>query len=336
MAARGGRVHLTSSPVDWYAARAGGVVAYVLLTAAVLLGLTMTSRTRLRRWPRLAIEDVHRFAGLLVGTFVVIHVVTIAIDSYLPFSLASLIVPFISRYRPAWVGLGLVAAELLLALAVTNRLRNRRISYRTWRVAHYLNFAVWTAATVHGMGAGTDRSSPWLLAIEAAAIASVLGATTWRILRGSDLARPIRIVAPAAASAAGLAVALPLALGPLRFHPKPWNATRFTDALDGRIVRELGSTRGLVSMAGSGSGTQRVLVRADLLIAPSRLLSTSFQMEYLPSGAKCAGRVTSIDQDGLGFQASCRLPDGRTRRVNARWADAPGGQLADGTISSAE
>jgi hypothetical protein len=198
-------------------------------------------------------------------------------------------------------------------------------------VAYVLNFAVWAAATVHGMGAGTDRSAPWLLAIDMAAIVSVLAATTWRALRGRSLARPARLAAPAVVAAVALALALPLALGPLRFRPRPWNAGRFTDALDGRIVRQLGSTRGLVSMAGQGSGPQRVLVRADLLIAPDRLLNTAFQMECLPSGATCAGHVTSIDQDGLGFQARCRLGDGRARSVTARWADAPASSAASGS-----
>jgi hypothetical protein len=79
-----------------------------------------------------------------------------------------------------------------------------------------------------------------------------------------------------------------------------------------------------------------VLVRADLLIAPAHLLSTSFQMEYLPSGARCTGRVTSIDDDGLGFRADCRLRSGAVRHVSARWGDSPGGQLTDGTVSSSE
>src|SRR5256714_13721435 len=75
---RGAGVHLTSSPVDWYAARAAGIVAYLLLSAVVVLGLTLSGRRRLPRWPRFALEDVHRFAGILTGTFVAIHVPTIA------------------------------------------------------------------------------------------------------------------------------------------------------------------------------------------------------------------------------------------------------------------
>ena len=145
---------------------------------------------------------MHRFAGLLVGSFVAIHVVTVAIDSWLPFSLSSLVVPFTTRYRPVWVGLGVVAAELLLALAVTNHYR-RRLRYATWRRAHYLNFAVWAAASLHGIGSGTDRSSPWLLAIFAVAVSAVWAAIVWRVGRRSFSAGLIPL-----AGVAGLATAL--------------------------------------------------------------------------------------------------------------------------------
>src|SRR5205807_2628549 len=65
----------------WYAARAGGLLAFALLTASVVLGLTLSGRARLRRWPRFAVEDVHRFAGVLVGAFVGIHVLALLVDT---------------------------------------------------------------------------------------------------------------------------------------------------------------------------------------------------------------------------------------------------------------
>ena len=83
-------MHLTSSPIDWYAARAAGIVAYLLLTAVVSVGVGLAGRMNGKGWPRFAVEDVHRFGGILVGTFIAIHVATIAIDSYLPFSLTSI------------------------------------------------------------------------------------------------------------------------------------------------------------------------------------------------------------------------------------------------------
>ena len=74
--------------------------------------------------------------------------------------------PFTSSYWPLWTGLGVVAAELLLALAVTNHYR-KRISYSLWRRLHYLNFAVWIAATAHGLGAGSDSGSTAFLLLYA-------------------------------------------------------------------------------------------------------------------------------------------------------------------------
>jgi len=320
-------VHLTSSPIDWYAARAAGITAYVLLSGVVLLGLTMAAKKPFARWPRFTVEDVHRFGGLLVGSFVAIHVVTVAIDSWLPFSLQSLVVPFISRYRPIWVGLGIAAAELLIALAVTNHYR-RRLPYSFWRRAHYLNFAVWSAATIHGLGSGTDRSAPWALGMYATAVTTVSAAIVWRAARGR-----IRVWTVAAAgltAAAAVLLVVGLATGPLHFKPRPWNAASFSEPLSGRITQLNGVSRGIVSMVGQGQGLQNVLVRADLLITPRKLLKTSFQMEYLPSGELCTGRVTKVHPTA--FTAICRLPTGGGRKVSAQWQADGSADIAGGLI----
>jgi sulfoxide reductase heme-binding subunit YedZ len=302
-------VHLTTSPLDWYAARAAGIAAYLLVTIVVCLGLTMAGRKPLARWPRFALEEVHRFGGLLVGSFIAIHVATIAVDAYLPFSLTAIVVPFVSGYRTLYTALGIVAAELLLALAVTNRYRER-LPYAFWRRAHYLNLAVWTAATVHGLGSGTDRSTPWLLALFAGSVAAVLGAATLRV-RGRS-----RALAGGVA-AAGVAIVVLLAIGPLRFTPKPWNASSFDASITGRVVQNVGATRGLVSGAATADGAQRALIRADLLLEPRRLDATSFQLEYLPSGLLCTGHVVKVQS--LGFDARCKVPDGSRQSVHASW-----------------
>jgi sulfoxide reductase heme-binding subunit YedZ len=158
---------------EWEAARAGGIVAYVLLSAVVVIGLALAGKERLEGWPRFAIEDVHRFAGMLVGSFVALHVLTIAIDSQAHFSFVQLVVPF----------------ALLVALAIANHYR-KRISCRLWRRLHYLNFAVWLAATWHGIGAGTDSGSAWLLWIYVGAIGAVALLTARRILRAAPPSAP--------------------------------------------------------------------------------------------------------------------------------------------------
>jgi len=185
-------VILAAFTVDWYAARAAGIVAYLLLSSSVVLGLLLAGKERLERWPRFALEDVHRFAGLLAGGFIALHVLTIWIDSQAHLNLAQLIVPFTSSYRPLWTGLGIVAVELLVALAITNRYR-KQISHAVWRRLHYLNFAVWLGATAHGLGAGTDAGSGWFLLLfgVTAGIVALLGAR--RFGRGST---GTRVVAP--------------------------------------------------------------------------------------------------------------------------------------------
>jgi methionine sulfoxide reductase heme-binding subunit len=163
----------------WYTARAGGLLGFALLTASVVLGLGLSGRPRLRHWPRFAVEDVHRFAGLLAGSFVGIHVLALLLDTYVPFSLPQILVPGTASYRPLATALGVVALELLAALAIANRYR-KRLSYRYWRRTHYLNFAVWVLALVHGITSGTDSGTLWAVTLYAVAAAMVAGLVVWR------------------------------------------------------------------------------------------------------------------------------------------------------------
>lgn len=164
----------------WYAARAGGMLAYLLLSASVCLGLLMSGKANPKRWPKFALEDVHRFVGILAGVFVAIHGGALLIDSFVPFSLLQVLVPGTSSYRPLAVGLGVVAAELLVALAISNHYR-RQIPHGVWRRLHMLNFAVWALALVHGVTAGTDATTPWALALYVGSAWSVLTLFFYRV-----------------------------------------------------------------------------------------------------------------------------------------------------------
>jgi predicted ferric reductase len=171
---------IVASATAWYAARAGGILAYLVLTASVAVGLLMSGRARLQRWPRFALEDVHRFLGILAGTFIVIHGGALLLDQFVPFSLGQLLVPGTSSYRPFAVALGVVAAELLAALALTNHYR-KRLPHRLWRRLHMLNFAVWGFALVHGLTAGTDAFTTWALVLYAGSAWLVLALLVHRI-----------------------------------------------------------------------------------------------------------------------------------------------------------
>jgi sulfoxide reductase heme-binding subunit YedZ len=312
---------VSSSPAIWYAARASGVAAYVVLSIVVSLGLTLGKKAQSSRWPRFSVEEVHRFGGLLVGSLIGVHVLAIAADSFLPFSLTQLVVPFTSSYRPLWTGLGIAAAELLLALAITNHYR-RRLPYRFWRRAHYLNFAVWAFASLHGLMGGTDRGAAWLAILYGLCVAAVLMLLLWRF--GG---RATRI----ATAGAVTVVVLPLLIvGPLDRSPARWNAANVDETLTGSVIRNGSQLKEIVSFVGQARSPQRLLVRADLLVAPERLESTSLQLEYLPSGEVCRGRVTNAQ--GESFTGSCRLPNGDERRVEASWAPNDAGTGVNGRI----
>jgi sulfoxide reductase heme-binding subunit YedZ len=172
------------SAIDWYAARSAGVVAYCLLTGGVLLGVLLAGRARLPRWPQFAVTDVHRYVALLTGAFVVLHVYMLLLDRYVHTSLVAVLVPGASSYRPFWVALGTVALELLAAVGVSNLFR-KRLGHARWRRIHYLTFAVWAAATAHGVGAGTDAGAEWLRLLYVVSIGSVAAAVVWRAGRSA-------------------------------------------------------------------------------------------------------------------------------------------------------
>jgi len=200
--------------VAWYVARAGGLVSFGLLTLAVLAGVLLAGRARFADWPRFAVEDVHRFLGLLAGTFLGVHVLGLLADGYLGLPLSALLVPGLSSYRPLATALGVVGAELLLALAVTNRLRGR-LAYTTWRRLHMLNFAVWILALAHGITAGTDSDTSWAITVYLLASGSVAGACVWRLLRVYRAPAWATAIWTGTASIVAAELVLALAVGPL-------------------------------------------------------------------------------------------------------------------------
>src|SRR5262245_24500707 len=167
----------------WYTARGTGVVSLLLLTTVVVLGIGSRSGRPVFGLPRFAVSIVHRDASLIATVLIAIHVTTLLTDPYAHLRLLDLVVPFDAAYRPAWVGLGTTALDLVIAIVVTS-LARRRIGVRAWRTIHWIAYALWPVAWVHGIGSGTDRGSGWYLALAIAAAVAVLAAVAWRLSPG--------------------------------------------------------------------------------------------------------------------------------------------------------
>ena len=139
----------TGGSAYWYLTRSTGAVALLLLTAAVALGVVDVRRWSTPRWPRFVVDSLHRNVSLLAMAFLALHIVTSVLDSFAPISLLDAFVPFAGSYRPFWLGLGAVAFDLLLAVTITSLLR-QRMGYASWRAIHWLTYASWPIALLHG------------------------------------------------------------------------------------------------------------------------------------------------------------------------------------------
>src|SRR5437870_10111551 len=203
-----------SSQALWFATRGTGVVSLLLLTSIVVLGIAGATRWRSTRWPRFVVAGLHRNLTLLALVFIALHVLTTVVDGYAPISLLNAVLPFTSPYRPVWLGLGAVAFDLLLALTITSLLR-ARIGYSRWRALHWLAYASWPIALVHGLGTGSDVKSWWLLAITLACLAAVLAAVLARVIAVWPLNRGRRRAALYATGVFSLFLLVWLPLGPL-------------------------------------------------------------------------------------------------------------------------
>jgi methionine sulfoxide reductase heme-binding subunit len=158
----------------WYLARGSGAVSLMLFTVVVALGIGTRSGRPFAGMSRLVVASVHRSAALLAVGFLVVHVSTLMFDPYAQLKLVDLVLPFGSTYRPLWVGLGALALDLVIAIVATSLLRER-IGRRAWRAVHWFSYAMWPIALLHGIGSGTDRSTVWMLGIDAACVLAVVG-----------------------------------------------------------------------------------------------------------------------------------------------------------------
>ena len=199
----------------WYLARGTGAVALVLLTASVVIGIVGSVRVVTARWPRFAIDAVHRDVSLLVIVVLVIHIVTSVLDGFAPITLLDGVIPFVSPYRPLWLGLGTLAFDLLVAIAVTSLVR-RRLGYRAWRTVHWLAYASWPVAVLHGLGTGSDVKQWWMLALTVICIVAVLAAVWTRIAHVSSDHAGLRAPATALAVITPIGLMIFTVAGPLQ------------------------------------------------------------------------------------------------------------------------
>jgi methionine sulfoxide reductase heme-binding subunit len=204
----------TGPSLDWYLTRSTGAMALILLTITLAVGVLDVSRWSSPAWPRFVVDSLHRNVSLLAVVFLALHILTAVLDSFAPISLLDAFVPFVGSYRPFWLGLGAVALDLMLAVLLTSLLR-RHMGYASWRITHWLAYACWPIALLHGLGTGSDVKATWLLALSLACATVALAAVLARVISGWPAHARNRGAALGLAGAFSLFLALWLPSGPL-------------------------------------------------------------------------------------------------------------------------
>lgn len=222
----------------WYLMRGSGLVALVLLSVTVALGVVGVKRWGSSRWPRLVTAGLHRNVSLLAVCFLAVHIITAVVDNWIGLRWFGVVIPFQSTYRPIWVGMGALSLDLLVAVMATSLLR-RHFSRRAWRLVHWTTWVLWPLALVHALGSGTDIGSAWGLGVVVTCVAMVVIALVWRIrpspVRAGSPARSSHAVSDSDAAAP---VGGALAVGGARARVETAAARKTTTADDAAAARK--------------------------------------------------------------------------------------------------
>ena len=150
---------LESTQTTWFITRSAGMIAYLLLWLSTIWGLAISSKIIDRLLQRSFTFDFHQVSSLLALGFLGLHVFILMADQYLPYTFTQILVPFLSPYRPFWVGIGVLAFYISILVTATFYLR-QKIGMKTFRLIHYTSLIGYLGATFHGIFAGTDSSLP--------------------------------------------------------------------------------------------------------------------------------------------------------------------------------
>ncbi len=304
-----------SPSVLWYLARGSGLAALVVLTLSVVLGIVTSVRWSGTGWPRFVIELLHRNSSLLATALIGVHVTAVVVDAFAPIGWKDTVIPFVSVYRPVWLGLGAAAFDVLLALMVTSLLRHR-IRHQTWRFVHWFAYLCWPLVVVHGLGTGSDTRIGFVLALYVACVVAVIAAAWWRLATGWPERPGVRIAGLSASLLAPILLVVWLAGGPLAAG---W-------------ARRAGTPDSILARA-SSSSTASSSAASPAVTAPS-----GAALPALPFSAQVSGTISQSNPDRAGnvtVHIAASLDGGRSGQLDIALTGPPvegGGILLDTSV----
>lgn len=173
-----------SSPTLWYVTRATATAAYVMLSLSVLLGMVRSISRQTGERLTWIVDELHQVVATLALVLVGMHLLSLLLDPFLPFTLTNLLVPLTEPYRPLAARLGVLAVYGMVLVSVSSWLR-RRITFGAWRGIHYFSLVTFALATAHGFLAGSDAAEPWMRGLYAGAAGAFVFLLLVRLFAGT-------------------------------------------------------------------------------------------------------------------------------------------------------
>ncbi len=153
----------------WFITRSSGVVALVLMLAAVADGLLFSGRATGRRLRPAWWLDLHRGLGGYALAFTGLHLAA-AFGADIGVGLAEIFVPGAAGYSTAAFSWGVIATYLM-ALTVFTTWPRRHLRRRAWHAIHLLSIPAAVLAIVHAVQLGSDALTPWFTGVLVVAVA---------------------------------------------------------------------------------------------------------------------------------------------------------------------
>ncbi|HVC23407.1 MAG TPA: hypothetical protein VNH82_08300 [Candidatus Dormibacteraeota bacterium] len=289
-------VAATGPSALWYLTRGSGLILLVILTASVAMGILHKSGWTPSGWPRFVMGDLHRNLALLGAALLVVHIITAELDPFAPVGWLAVLLPFLSSYRPVWLGLGTLSVDLLIAVVTTSLLRSH-LSLQMWRLVHWFTYLAWPFAFLHSLGTGTDTRLGWAFLLDLLCLAVVVGVTLYRVWRLSAVTRLLKWSTVGVAGGAVLALTVFAAVGPLqagwaRSAGTPLSllaksggsgASSAAPSQSGQLAHFAGTFSGTLVPQQTGAATS-IAISGTVRGAPGGTLTVTITGDPLPSG----------------------------------------------------
>ena len=159
-----------------------GVLSLVCLTCSVIWGLVAQDRLILNIRQRLVAQGIHRVTAVASIAFLLVHIgVKLALDhadwvaALIPFGWLFSGTGAANPGSATLVGMGSLAAYLMIFVGITGALRNQFASpapiAARWRAMHMLAYPAWCAALIHGLFAGRPAKTFFMVSYELCVVA---------------------------------------------------------------------------------------------------------------------------------------------------------------------